>query len=283
MKGRLIYIDVLRGLCIFVVVYSHLLLFCTEKYATSTLIDFLRSFFLGEFFFISGFVVYKQQCWTINNFIEFLKKKCKTILIPTLVCGTIYMITHDIPITNAWMSDSKCGYWFTYTLFLMFIIYGIVSLFLKSIKKEYVIFIVWIGLALCSVVVHKLPIVAGKIQDFLTIEGLTYHFPYFVLGVICKRYIDFFHLKIIGTNIGKLTIFTVVIAGYYIPIPLFIKNIAVVLFVYYITALICNGNITQGGGKSISFYWEAYFRNLFFALVYAFQITGLYRSLSKNV
>lgn len=60
MKERLLYIDVLRGIAILTVVYSHILLFCVGYSETSFMTDLLRKYFLNAFFFLSGFMAYKN-------------------------------------------------------------------------------------------------------------------------------------------------------------------------------------------------------------------------------
>ena len=61
MKERLLYIDVLRGIAILTVVYSHILLFCVGYSETSFVTDLLRKYFLNGFFFLSGFMAYKSS------------------------------------------------------------------------------------------------------------------------------------------------------------------------------------------------------------------------------
>lgn len=50
MKQRLVYIDVIRGLCIFVVVYTHVVGFGMHNaYPKTSIHEFLTSFFLVMF------------------------------------------------------------------------------------------------------------------------------------------------------------------------------------------------------------------------------------------
>ena len=51
MKQRLLYIDVLRGIAILIVIYSHILLFCVGYSETSALTNLLRLYFLNGFFY----------------------------------------------------------------------------------------------------------------------------------------------------------------------------------------------------------------------------------------
>ena len=95
MKERLLYIDVLRGIAILTVVYSHILLFCVGYSETSFMTDLLRKYFLNAFFFLSGFMAYKKSpsltLYQTGYFHE-LWKKVKQLLIPTLVSGGLYCV-----------------------------------------------------------------------------------------------------------------------------------------------------------------------------------------------
>lgn len=126
MKERLLYIDVLRGIAILTVVYSHILLFCVGYSETSFMTDLLRKYFLNAFFFLSGFMAYKKSpsltLYQTGYFHE-LWKKVKQLLIPTLVSGGLYCV-YCAGNPYAFLADgAKGGYWFTIALFIMFVIY----------------------------------------------------------------------------------------------------------------------------------------------------------------
>ena len=80
MKQRLVYIDVLRGICIFVVAYTHIVQFCINDEPKTGIHHFLTLLFLQMFFFISGFVGYKDsEKWSLSEFKVFLLKKINTL------------------------------------------------------------------------------------------------------------------------------------------------------------------------------------------------------------
>ena len=126
MKQRLIYIDVIRGLCIFVVIYTHVIGFGMEDAYPRTFIhDFLTSFFLIMFYFISGMMSYKEGMLTDNrSLISYGWKKIRTLLIPSIcVMGGYNLIVEGSLRTmlgpwNLWVT------WFTYVLFFIAIIFG---------------------------------------------------------------------------------------------------------------------------------------------------------------
>lgn len=95
MKQRLIYIDVIRGLCIFVVIYTHVIGFgMADAYPKTIIHEFLTSFFLIMFFFISGMMSYKEGMLTDNrSLISYGWKKIRTLLIPSIcVMGGVILL-----------------------------------------------------------------------------------------------------------------------------------------------------------------------------------------------
>lgn len=137
MKQRLLYIDVLRGIAILIVIYSHILLFCVGYSETSALTNLLRLYFLNGFFFISGFMAYKTFTPSLLEMIKNIWKKITTLLIPTLITGGLYCAyVHGNPCS--FLADpAKGGYWFTIALFIMMIIYTIEDFLIKKLKNRY--------------------------------------------------------------------------------------------------------------------------------------------------
>lgn len=87
MKQRLVYIDVIRGLCIFVVVYTHVVGFGMHNaYPKTSIHEFLTSFFLIMFYFISGMMSYKEGMLSdVSSLWKYIGKKIRTLLIPSII------------------------------------------------------------------------------------------------------------------------------------------------------------------------------------------------------
>jgi fucose 4-O-acetylase-like acetyltransferase len=82
LDGRVRWIDTLKGLGIFFLVFSHLIPygFTGDKQIDSSLIiSYLYSFHMPLFFFAAGFTINAQK---YNSFLSFLWSKVKSILIP---------------------------------------------------------------------------------------------------------------------------------------------------------------------------------------------------------
>lgn len=130
MKKRIEHIDAFRGLCIFAVVYLHIILFCgLNTYQSSPIQVILKDFFLVGFYFISGFLSYKNDD-TISSLInlrDFIVKKIKTLLIPSITIMALYCIIVMGSIKILWTPWNLWITWFTYVLFSINLIYAIIS------------------------------------------------------------------------------------------------------------------------------------------------------------
>ena len=103
MKQRLVFIDVLRGICIFVVAYTHIVQFCINDAPKTGIHQFLTLLFLQMFFFISGFVGYKDsEKWSLSEFKVFLLKKINTLFIPTICSMSLYQVVTKGSLAALW-------------------------------------------------------------------------------------------------------------------------------------------------------------------------------------
>lgn len=112
MKQRLVYIDVLRGICIFVVAYTHFVQFCINDAPKTGIHQFLTLLFLQMFFFISGFVGYKDsEKWSLSEFKVFLLKKINTLFIPTICSMSLYQVVTKGSLDALWNfgGDISCS------------------------------------------------------------------------------------------------------------------------------------------------------------------------------
>lgn len=234
MKERFIHVDILRGICMFTVIYSHILLFCIGYEETSLLTIFLRSFYLNSFFFISGFVSYNTTYWNLSNTKTFLAKKLKSLLIPSFFCLGVFCFFHKINYITAILETTKAGYWFTFVLFEMFCLYALYSYITNTIKNKKLKTVIVIFLALVSYLLNKIHITNNIGGNIFNIGELLYYLPLFWIGIACKINIDFFH-RIINLKFIKVILFMMVMIGLKTNyIPLIVYSIACTLFIYTI-------------------------------------------------
>ena len=124
MKKRIGYIDALRGFSMILVVYSHVLGFSFDCAPAFSFNDIFVTFRMPLFFFLSGFFMYKPNRFTSEkNALKFLIDKFKVQIIPTLIFTLVFCLIFAYSFGELWMEKSKCGYWFTLTLFFYFLFY----------------------------------------------------------------------------------------------------------------------------------------------------------------
>lgn len=136
MNKRIGYIDAVRGFSMLIVVYSHVLGFSFLSHPAFSFNDIFVTFMMPLFFFLSGFFMYKPGRFNARGMaFKFLKDKIMALIVPTLIFTIVYCLIFQYPLKDLWLEKAKCGYWFTLTLFVYFIIYVIGELTLGSILK----------------------------------------------------------------------------------------------------------------------------------------------------
>ena len=203
---RLSWLDALRGFTMILVVAYHVAQVTfqeTEK--TSAALPFLVLMRMPLFFFVSGFLAYKASfSWTIPNALRLTWKKLKVQVIPTLVFLCIFVIFRvKGDFWDGFMrllaSPTKGGYWFTWVLLQMFIIYYVCcyvgNMFNSKFKiqnsKWFLLFAVW-ALSVFAYETLYLPKVFSYHKDmFFAYSSLVQtirYMQFFLLGNIVRRY-----------------------------------------------------------------------------------------------
>ena len=203
---RLSWLDALRGFTMILVVAYHVAQVSfheTEK--TSAALPFLVLMRMPLFFFVSGFLAYKADfSWTVPNALRHTWKKFKVQVIPTLVFMIIFVIFKmkgDFldGFTRLLVSPTKGGYWFTWVLLQMFIIYYVGCYVISKVSplKEQVrgalLFVAW-AVSVFAYETLYLPKVFTYHKDLFfdyssLIQTIRY-MQFFLLGNIVRRYWD---------------------------------------------------------------------------------------------
>jgi len=230
MAQRIEYIDAMRGFTMILVVLSHIIIFSFGNEGSgysSSFNSFFILFRMPLFFFISGFLFYKdsysQSC---NEYIPIIKKKFMIQIVSTLIFMVLYSYLFDY---NFWIdgffyNSYKLGYWFTIVLFEYFIIFLILSYFDVFIGKRiftntYSLIIFALFLRILSS--YKFLEYVGfneEIANFFSINQLKY-FIFFSLGTIVKRYFDEF-IRIIQNKY----ISSIILSSFFLLSLVFIKE-----------------------------------------------------------
>ena len=142
-KQRLEWLDAMRGFTMILVVAYHVAEFgFLESIKGSVSLPFLVLFRMPLFFFVSGFLAYKASwVWTPQNFAALTWKKFKVQVLPALVFLCVCIVLRSkMSFAEGFMyrmeSPTKGGYWFTWVLLQMFLIYYIVAALFQRIGKK---------------------------------------------------------------------------------------------------------------------------------------------------
>lgn len=129
MTKRIEYIDAMRGFTMILVVVAHVIFYSYHGIDGFNWGRFFKIFRMPLFFFISGFIMYKaSRIWNGEVTLDFLKKKFKVQIIPTVVFFSIFAFLYHLNLENAIIHKAKGGYWFTLTLFVYFFIFSTISM-----------------------------------------------------------------------------------------------------------------------------------------------------------
>ena len=203
---RLSWLDALRGFTMILVVAYHVAQVSfheTEK--TSAALPFLVLMRMPLFFFVSGFLAYKADfSWTVPNALRLTWKKFKVQVIPTLVFMIIFVIFKmkgDFldGFTRLLVSPTKGGYWFTWVLLQMFIIYYVGCYIINKVSplkdnvRGALLFVAW-AVSVFAYETLYLPKVFTYHKDLFfdyssLIQTIRY-MQFFLLGNIVRRYWD---------------------------------------------------------------------------------------------
>lgn len=197
---RLSWLDALRGFTMILVVAYHVAQVSfheTEK--TSAALPFLVLMRMPLFFFVSGFLAYKASfTWTIPNALKLTWKKLKVQVIPALVfMGLFVIFKMKGDIADNFMrllaSPTKGGYWFTWVLLQMFIIYYVCCYVGKSLslKKGVLLFAGWAASVFAYETLYLPKVFTYHEDTFFAYSSLVQtirYMQFFLLGNIVRRY-----------------------------------------------------------------------------------------------
>ena len=199
-KKRLEWLDAMRGFTMILVVAYHVAQMSfgiNEK--TSASLPFLVLFRMPLFFFVSGFLAYKADfLWNWSNTLRLTWKKIKIQVLPTLVFLCVFIVLRKTQFCNtfeyAMKSPTKCGYWFTWVLLHMFVIYYMACLLQRWLNSQYKHCVIW-ALWIVSIFVYAtlyLPKTFTYHQDLFfryssLIKTMNF-FQFFLLGNLAHRY-----------------------------------------------------------------------------------------------
>lgn len=188
---RIEYIDALRGFTMILVVFAHVeTIGFSDAMHKSFFGDLFCMFRMPLFFFISGFIAWREREWRTPLFIELSLKKIRVQLIPTLIFGLfLTYIISDTDIVAFITSPTKMGLWFTIALLEMFLISYLLEYILYILQLTRFRILAFAVLVLCASGLKVILVLSGALPQLVSILSLHYvlsYLPFFVLGYICS-------------------------------------------------------------------------------------------------
>ncbi|MDB5159086.1 MAG: hypothetical protein JWR50_3793 [Mucilaginibacter sp.] len=192
---RLIYIDQLKGIAIFLVVAGHFIQYNTIDPVHNSLFAIIYSFHMPLFMFLSGYIAYKTITENIfNSYLKFIKKKGITILLPffswPLIISPFFLkkaFNYDpIKTLITIVKAPTGGLWFLWFLFFITIIYsGFIALTSLTKRKNIYIDTFFFLFILTGVYSIKYLNIINYIDSF------TLYVFFFFIGVFVSKYENF--------------------------------------------------------------------------------------------
>ena len=205
-KHRIGYIDALRGFTMILVVCVHVSAY--SKIGNYSYSEFFRIFRMPLFFFISGFILFKQnRLWNISNSCNFLFKKFLVQIIPTTIFLLLYLFI--FPYNSIY--GKFCGYWFTITLFEYFIVYSFCNLLIKKQFASDIFLLIFSFFLLVSSYGSWFHNNFPLINNFLLCNFE--YFIFFIVGTISKKYFEWVCKYVFNNNIIMLFVVSLMLIG----------------------------------------------------------------------
>jgi len=212
---RMGYIDALRGLAMFLVVYHHIVRFGLNIDPHDSIISHLIiTVHLPMFFFISGFIGAKPiEYWTTSNYIKQLIKKAILLLIPVTIFLPLFMWYKNIDFNSLFISKNFNGYWFTIVLFQVFCIYFTCLYISNKLRQRNLVYILMIFISIAAYlfgIKHPSSPNFAKWSTFFSVAQLVHFLQFFTCGLICQKYSKYFY-KFIESQLFKTISFILLV------------------------------------------------------------------------
>lgn len=190
---RIEYIDAMRGFTMILVVFSHICNMCLgDRWMGYNDVFFL--FRLPCFFFISGWLFEKpERPWDGITIKSVVKHKFMVQIVPTVI---FLLLLAPPPLFFSRLGAMKGGYWFTFALFIFFVLHIVISCLTK--RRQWAMFAFALTISVVSFLyeVHYNSYFsqmgwATKLLGFLSFRVWRFYL-FFYIGTLVKRYFEAF-------------------------------------------------------------------------------------------
>ncbi len=191
MNKKIEIIDILKGVAILLVILAHSIITfpidIVNNVKWANMLSYaITRLHMPMFFIISGYL-----CSFKGNYLEYILKRVKRILVPYLVfnlaislCRMLFTnftnrrVTDlkDLLLKILLHSDSSAGYWFLYTMFMIALISPILKILLGKKYGNYYLLLIALSCFVTSCLF--------TVPEILSINNLLFFMPFYIFGMI---------------------------------------------------------------------------------------------------
>lgn len=195
MNKRLDYLDCLRGMVMLMVVFCHICgNFCLKTTDSFWLDRIFSILMLPGFFFVSGWFT------RFNLLGGVIVKRFQLMLLPTLFMFLLYVFFYWGNMSQLGycaLGEYKWGYWFTFALFLMNCLHGMIFWVLNRLgiqsDKVYVAALFFMAIMLVLLKDWDWTQNQALLARWFSLRLLAMYFPFYVMGMCCRKWESLFH------------------------------------------------------------------------------------------
>ena len=182
-KQRLDFVDLLKGFAIFLMVMGHFLAWTFPSDSNRGVFplfvkDFIYSFHMPLFFFLSGFLVdLKRNEWKSSFFLSLISKRIMTLLVPGLSFCLLFWIR-----TGSFYFE-----WFLKVLFEIYILFAMVKFLSFKLKCPFFVEVLFQFIVIAFIYCATKFWCNTVVDGIVAFHRLFHAYPYFVLGYIYYR------------------------------------------------------------------------------------------------
>lgn len=196
-KKRIAYLDAIKCLAILLVIDLHVLDLNGFKPYENLASQMLYAPVMPLFFFVSGFLAYKQNM-NLKDVWDNLRRKFVYLVIPALVFRIgMDLMNHNNPLR--FISEGMHGYWFTIVLFECFLVYYLITVTIKNEKWR-----IGVLLALSLAGIGMLAIDKDFGPAIFDLRRVTKYFQFFVWGTLAMKFRPHYE-KLMHNEVFKAT------------------------------------------------------------------------------
>lgn len=193
-KPHFAHLDLIKGIAIFLVVCGHIFVFGSNfegGQGRFVLWNLLVAVHMPLFMMVSGYLAANTKA-SLAALPQFIRGKSLRLLLPLLSLPSLYYISFRLNVVEVLGAADKGGYWFTFCLFEIFLLFfafkGVNILLNKSQRIAIEIAIAFLFITSIALIEGQLaPVKGGFFQRLLSFEQVNWLFKYFLLGYFVRR------------------------------------------------------------------------------------------------